>query len=139
MNRKKGSAIATTPIITMFSVVILVSVFICILNYTLPFIWYEKLNIIAQKYIYVIEKFGTLTTNERKNLEIDLINKGFDISKVNISLPKENLKYGSLFEFSINYQYLNKELKFTNGLLRYKESLLPLKVSKYGYIKSNIK
>lgn len=139
MNDKKGSSLITTPIITMFSVVVLISTFICIINYMLPFIWYEKLNLITQKYTYVVEKFGTLTTSERKNLEIDLINRGFDISKIKITLPDENLKYGNLFEFSINYKYLNKELKFTNGLLGYKETLLPIKVSKYGYIKSNIK
>ncbi len=138
MSKKRGSSFVTTPIITVCALIILVSFFITIINYTKPFIWFEKLNIVAQKYLYVVERFGTLTPSEKKDLEIDLINKGFDINKIKISTPKENLKYGNLFEFGISYDYIRKDLTFANGILTFKESIVPLKVSKYGYIKYNI-
>lgn len=138
MKNKKGSSFITTPIITACSLIILIIFFITIVNYIKPFIWFEKLSIITQKYLYVVERFGKLTDNERKDLDIDLINKGFDIDKIKISMPKQDLKYGNLFEFGISYDYLQKELVFENGVLTFKEKILPLRVSKYGYIKYNL-
>lgn len=138
MKNKKGSSFITTPIITACSLIILIIFFITIVNYIKPFIWFEKLSIITQKYLYVVERFGKLTDNERKDLDIDLINKGFDIDKIKISMPKQDLKYGNLFEFGISYDYPQKELVFENGVLTFKEKILPLRVSKYGYIKYNL-
>lgn len=138
MKNKRGSSLITAPIITACSLIVLIIFFITIINYIKPFIWFEKLSIITQKYLYVVERFGRLTESERKDLDIDLINKGFDIDKIKISMPKQDLKYGNLFEFGISYNYPQKELVFENGVITFKEKLLPLRVSKYGYIKYDL-
>ena len=58
---KKGNVIVTAPIILlccMFLILVLGTFYI---NAIKPFIWYEKLNNISNKYMFIIEKYGYLT------------------------------------------------------------------------------
>lgn len=56
------------PIILVISVIVIIFVGVFIINTIIPFIWYEKLNSIAQKYMFVVEKYGYLTENEKNVL-----------------------------------------------------------------------
>lgn len=70
-----------------------------------PFIWHQKLDTIARKYMFVIEKYGYLTDLEEDNLKKELSSQGFNIEKTNIIVPKNPKSYGELIEFSIEYRY----------------------------------
>ena len=58
MNKKGNVAFSLTIVISLMFFVVLA---VYIVNMITPFIWYQKLENIANKYVYVIEKFGYLT------------------------------------------------------------------------------
>lgn len=70
-----------------------------------PLLLQQKLQQIAIKYMYVIEKYGYLTSREKTRLIEELSTKGFETSKITIEYPKSQMPYGSLIEFSISYKY----------------------------------
>ena len=55
MNKKTGNV--TTPIILIMSLGFILVLTIYVLNTILPFVWYQKLQTVANKYLYVTEKF----------------------------------------------------------------------------------
>ena len=46
---KKGNAVATYPLVLMVSIFSIIMVGIFFINSIFPFIWYQKLNMSAQK------------------------------------------------------------------------------------------
>ena len=54
---KKGSTFMITPIIVLFSSIFILIIGMFFVNAIRPFICYEKLNSISNKYMFVIEKF----------------------------------------------------------------------------------
>lgn len=131
---KKGDALVLTPMIVLFSVIIILILGMFFVNAIKPFIWYEKLNDIANKYMFVIEKFGYLTSKEKINLEKDLVNAGFDINKVIIEYPNSKKYYGEILEFVIKYNFEVKLPNFTNGISSSNKQM-DLIVKKYSYSK----
>lgn len=132
MKSKNGDVSMTITLI--ISLALLMVITINIINMLVPFIWYQKLENVANKYIYVVERFGYLTDDEEQELYEELNNDGFDISKITFVCPKSRLAYGTQFEFSIKYNMPYNNLIIFNGVKNEASSVL-LHVKKYGYSK----
>lgn len=136
MYKSKGNSLVATPIVLVISILFIIFIGIFTINNILPFIWYEKLNNIALKYIFVIEKYGYLTDSEIDSLKSDMQDQGFDISKIIIDVPKEQKNYGELIEFSILYNYNQENLSFNEGKIGIKSKIIPIKIVKNSYCKN---
>lgn len=132
MNRKKGNA--TTAITLIISLGFLLILAIYIINTIIPFIWYQKLQSVANKYVYIIEKFGYLTDGEEKELYKELEQDGFDLNQVQLECPKSYLEYGTLFKFEITYNLQQEYSVIANGI-KNEARIVPLRIRKYGYSK----
>ncbi|MBQ8043654.1 MAG: hypothetical protein IJ272_05840 [Clostridia bacterium] len=132
MNNKNGNA--TTAITLIVSLGFLLVLAIYIINTIIPFIWYQKLQAIANKYIYVVERFGYLTDTEEKELYKELEEDGFDLNYIQLECPKSYLEYGTLFKFEITYN-LNQEYNVIADGIKNEAKTVPLRIRKYGYSK----
>lgn len=130
-NNKKGNVAVTYPLILVISIMCIIVISIFFINSIFPFIWYQKLNLIAQKYMFVIEKFGYLTDLEQNTLINELASQGFDTSKIEIYAPNTKKSYGELLEFKINYKYKYKNI---SGLTL-QENIINMVVCKSSYSK----
>ena len=126
---KKGSSAITLPLVIIISIIFIVVFSIFVINMILPFIYYEKLQHISYKYMYIIEKYGYLTYQEEQNLLDDLEKRGFDKKSVRIECPKEAKGYGNLIEFNLTYSYKQKFPIF-KGNLRIVTRVIPINVNK---------
>ena len=133
--RKRGNSLVSMPIILVICVVILIVIGVNFIGIIKPFIMYEKLNKISEKYMFIIEKFGYLTNNEKNSLINELKNKGFDISKISINAPLSVKTYGELLNFDIIYDMYYNTLNFENGKIKLKNNVIKLKVTKNSYSK----
>lgn len=132
MKNKKGNISQIFTLVVSLAILIITIVYI--INMLTPFIWYQKLKNIADKYVYVVERFGYLTDIEREELYKDLSKEGFDMAKITLECPKEKLEYGQMFSFNLKYN-LNIEYGiFADGIKRDSKNIL-LHVKKYGYAK----
>lgn len=134
-NLKKGSTIISTSIILVVSIIVLLCIGVFIINSITPFIWYEKLNNIALKYMFVIEKYGYLTDAEKNTLINDMKSEGFDISEVDLKYPSEQKAYGELLQFSVKYNLKINLPTFSNGIVGIQNKTIPLSINKSSYCK----
>ena len=132
MNEKHGNI--TTVITLIISLAFLLVAAIYIINTLTPFVWYQKLQAVAEKYVYITEKFGYLTDSEEQELYQELKQDGFEIDKVTLDCPKSYLEYGTLFKFEITYTLEQKYNIISNGIKTEARSVL-LQITKYGYSK----
>ena len=133
MNSKRGNA--TTAITLIISLAFLLILTIYIINTIIPFIWYQKLQAVANKYIYVVERFGYLTESEEKSLYKELEEEGFDLQNIHVECPKSYLDYGTLFKFEITYN-LYQEYNVISAGIKNEARVVPLRIRKYGYSKN---
>ena len=132
MKNKKGNI---SYIFTLgISVMMLLITIVTIINMLTPFIWYQKLENIASKYVYVVEKFGYLTIVEKEELINELKNDGFDERKITIECPEYKLAYGESFKFELTYKLKMNGIIFNTEIKRETKEVL-LHVRKYGYSK----
>lgn len=132
MNKKDGNITMTLTL--TISLIILIIITIYMVNMILPFVWYEKLENIANKYVYVVERYGYLTENEENELYKDLEEEGVDITNIELDTPKEYLNYGTLFKFQIKYVLYQNYSIINNGIKNEKRSVV-LNITKYSYSK----
>lgn len=132
MKNKNGNATMAITLIVSLGFLLIFAVYI--INSITPFIWYQKLQAIADKYVYIVEKFGYLTEDEEKELYKELESEGFDISKVVLECPKSYQEYGTLFEFEIKYNLSQEYNVISNGIKNEARTIL-LQIKKYGYSK----
>lgn len=132
MCRKQGNITTTITLIVSLGFLVILTVYV--VNTIIPFIWYQKLQAVANKYVYVIEKFGYLTESEEKELYNDLKDEGFDVSKIKLECPKSQLEYGSLFEFELTYN-LEQEYGVIASGIKKEARTVSLSIKKYGYSK----
>lgn len=132
MNKKNGNV--TTIITLIISLALLVVLTVYIINTIIPFVWYQKLQTVANKYIYVIEKFGYLTDSEEKELYEQLKQEGFKLENLQVEFPKTRLEYGTLFKFEITYNLYQEYGIIANGI-KNEARIIPLRIRKYGYSK----
>jgi hypothetical protein len=132
---KKGNSMISIPIMLIISIFIVIYLSMYIINTITPFIYYQKLNRICEKYMFVIEKFGNLTSIERNLLEEEIKNSGFDISKIIILLPDSNKLYGELITFEISYRLILKVPDLSQGKYSLKERETIIHVKKNSFSK----
>ena len=132
MNIKKGNVSYIFTLI--ISIGMLFITIITIINMLTPFIWYQKLESIVSKYLYVVEKFGYITTFEKDTMLKELKNEGFDTNKIIIICPETRLPYGSNFKFEVVYKLNFNNILYQNEIKRETKEIL-LHVKKYGYSK----
>lgn len=128
---KKGMTTLTTSIVLCISIAMLTITTIFVINLIIPFITYQKIDKVASKYMFVIEKFGYLTDGEYNTLIKDLEKENLKKENFKIDYPKEKLDYGTSFVFSIDYEY---KLKLPITLKDY-EAIIPIRIKKYAYSK----
>lgn len=97
----------------------------------LPFIWYQKLQAIATKYMYIIDKYGYLTSKEEQQMITDMKQDGFDTNYVTISVPKTKQSYGKLINLEIKYIITHNILSLNTKTTK----ATPIIVKKYSYTK----
>ena len=90
---KKGLTAITVSIMTVFCTTMFCILLIYAIECLTPFILHQKLQAVATKYMYVIEKYGYLTTKEKQELLKELKSKGFEQANVSIVCPKEKRNY----------------------------------------------
>lgn len=132
---KKGNTVATYPLIVIISIISIIIVGTFFVNSIFPFIWYQKLNSTAQKYMFVIEKFGYLTNVEKNNLIKDLTEQGFDQNYIEIYAPEQRRTYGELIEFKLIYKYKHKNVGIINNIFSSKDKYINMQISKNSYSK----
>ena len=110
--KKRGSSILATPIMISISMISLIMLTMLIVNLIMPFTIYQKLDNIATKYIFVIEKFGYLTESEKNNLLSDLNQEGIDSNYIKLEYPKKKEPYGNLITLKISYEYAYNIINF---------------------------
>lgn len=102
---KKGSTAISVAIVTVVGIVMICMLVAYVINAITPLILQQKLQAIANKYMYVIEKYGYLTSSEKDTILIELQQEGFDISRITLVYPALKRPYGEILEFSILYKY----------------------------------
>lgn len=132
MYRKNGNATFAITLIISLAFLLILTVYI--INTIIPFIWYQKLQAIANKYVYVVERFGYLTDSEEKEMYKELEQSGFDLTAVQLECPKSYLEYGTLFKFEITYN-LSQEYNVISNGIKNEARTVPLRIKKYGYSK----
>ncbi len=101
----RGSTALTTPLVIAISLFFIALLLVFCVNALMPFIWYEKLSSHSLKYIFVMEEYGYLTPDERKNLLNDLNSSGFDTGNVTILATSTPVEYGEPIFLEIVYNY----------------------------------
>lgn len=129
---KKGQSVITTPIIVLFSIALLVIMTVYCINMIMPFVWYQKMQFIATKYMYIIDKYGYLTTKELILMKEEMKESGFDMNMLKITAPLQKKEYGKLIELKIEYS-LKQKIPLLNSNILQRE--IPLIIKKYSYSK----
>lgn len=132
---KCGNSMVTIPFLLIVSVFMIIIIGTYMMNSIIPFIYHQKLITIANKYMFVIEKFGYLTEEEKSLLNNELITSGFDISKISLKYPNELKEYGQLIELEIDYILVLKMPTISNGTYGSIEKETILKVKKNSFSK----
>lgn len=102
---KRGSTAISVALITVVGIVSICIFIACVLNFITPLILQQKLQSFANKYMYVVEKYGYLTAAEKALMVDELSAEGFDISRISVNCPYSKRPYGEIVEFSISYSY----------------------------------
>jgi len=132
---KRGYSIVAIPFLLIISIFMIIIIGTNIINSIIPFIYHQKLITIANKYMFVIEKFGYLTNEEKNLLMVELNDSGFDTSKVILKYPNELKRYGELVEFEIDYILVLVTPTITGGTYNTIEKETILKVKKNSFSK----
>ncbi len=129
---KKGQSAITTPIILLVSIAIIVIMTVYCINMIMPFVWYQKMQFIATKYMYIIDKYGYLTTKELILMKEEMKESGFDTNMLKITAPLQRKEYGKIIELKIEYR-LKQKIPLLNSNIMQRE--IPLIIKKYSYSK----
>lgn len=133
---EKGNSIVSMPIVIAIIFFIFMIFAVTFVNILEPFIVYEKLSSTSLKYIFIMEEYGYLTTNEREKLSYDLKQKGLDKEKIKVRATSEEREYGEPISLILTYQCDVKVPNFNNSLVPSMETKnIEVKVSKYSFSK----
>ena len=133
MKNKKGEVTQIFTLLVSFAILVITIVYI--INMLMPFVWYQKLQNIADKYLYIVERFGYLTESEKEELYKDLTNEGFDTNNIIVEYPDKKLEYGKKFNFNITYK-LNLKYGVLDDEIKRETKEVLIHVKKYGYSKN---
>ena len=138
MNKRAGSNIVSIPIVFVLLTIFLIIIGYTMLNNLTVFIYYQKLDSVMNKYVFVIEKFGYLTQIEKNNLIKELEEKGINVDDIYLQYPDTKKEYGELIEFNIKYNLKNKIIGFSEGKLDFIEKETIIWVRKNSFSKINL-
>lgn len=134
---KKGNSVITVPVMLVFSIVVLCSIGVLLMNILKPYIMYEKLLSTTLRYMFVLEEYGYLTDDEIDLLIEELAMQGFNREDISVEATQTIQDYGDTVYLSITYNYsldlpLVKEQSLVIDNKTYTNSM---KVVKYGVCK----
>ena len=135
MNKRKGNNMIVLPIIFVICMVCLFFIIYTIFNTLVPLVYYQKLDMIMTKYMFVIEKFGYLTNLEKLSLTNELNSKGFNIDNIEIKYPKNKKEYGEYIEFNIRYKLYMNNINFGSGKIKLEKKETIINISKNSFSK----
>ncbi len=135
LNNKKRGNVAVYPLIVVSSMLFIIAIFIQMYSVIEPLIWYEKLNTISSKYLFITEKYGYLNNSERENLLNELSDSGFDINNIVINVPSMKQDYGKKINFEIMYKCKVNSLNFFNNTFSKNYKYIDMKIEKFSYSK----
>lgn len=130
---KKGSSSLEAMIIFTIIIIALFSIFVFMVNSIMPLIYYQKIDNIATKYMFVIEKFGYLTSDEKDMMVNELKEAGLDETKIDLVYPSYRAAYGQLVELGIKYRYVYK-FAVLGGLIKNKETIISVKKNSFSKV-----
>lgn len=135
LNNKKRGNVAVYPLIVVSSMLFIIAIFIQMYSVIEPLIWYEKLNTISSKYLFITEKYGYLNNSEREKLLNELSDSGFDINNIVINVPSIKQDYGKKINFEIMYKCKVNSLNFFNNTFSKNYKYIDIKIEKFSYSK----
>ena len=138
MNNKKGNNIVILPIIFVILILFIIIISYTMINNLSVFIYYQKIDNVMNKYLFVIEKFGYLTDNEKNNLLQELEEKGIDLNNVYLEYPKQRKEYGELVEFNLKYNLKSKKITINGVKIMFNEKETIIWVRKNSFSKINL-
>ena len=133
--RKKGNTMITAPIVFCITLLMIIMLSVFLINLIIPFVYYEKIDNIATKYIFVIEKFGYLTKKEKDSLLLELQEEGMSLSNIVINYPDKIKEYGTPIELNISYTHKFKTPQILNNILNLKAEETIISVRKNSFSK----
>ncbi len=134
INNKRGETLIAVVFVTFVCIMITVYIFYYLFNIINVFICYEKLNNIALKYMFILERFGYITAEEKKEMVNDLTSNGFDEENITINVPTLKSKFGEKLELSIEYKFRLDSI-IVNNVFSKETEYINLKVKKACYNK----
>ncbi len=102
---QKGSSVITTPVMIALGVLFVSILLVFAIKILTPYIWYEKLSSTCLKYIFVMEEYGYLSHKEKKALESELLEQGFQKKELKIYCTDKKQEYGNPIYLRIHYRY----------------------------------
>ena len=129
---KKGETVITTPLILLISIAFIMILTVFCVNMITPFIWYQKIQLVANKYMYVIDKYGYLTSLELNQMKNELKSEGLDMKSIKITAPTSKKTYGTLIELKIEYNAKQNIILLEGKSMT---RVVPLVIRKYSYSK----
>lgn len=103
--KKDGSTAISVAILTVVGIMLVCVLIAYVINLITPLILQQKLQAVANKYMYVVERYGYLTETEKDEMLEELESEAFDISRISLNYPDFKRPYGEVLELSITYIY----------------------------------
>lgn len=131
----KGDSVISLPLIIVFGVFSILVFTVFIINTISTYIWYEKLQSVSLKYIYIIEEYGYLTNKEKEQLISELERSGFDKNNITINFTDKETEYGFPVYLEIIYNYQYNIINAGIGWNSSKKTNIPMRIYKTTYSK----
>ncbi len=117
IKRRRGSTVLADVFILCVSLLIITITTMFMVNILTPFIYYQKLQMTSQKYMYIFEKYGSLKTAEINEMYSELEKQGFERNKLSIKCTAAPLTYGQEIIFEVKYIYIQKIPTLNTGIV----------------------
>ncbi len=132
---KRGNTSLTIVFVTFICIIISIYIVSYIFNIINVFICYQKLNNISLKYMFILEKYGYLTQDEKDELFNDLQKNNIDTSNVVIDVPEDISSFGTKLDFVIEYKYKLNRIFFSENSFGLNVDYINISVKRSCYSK----
>lgn len=134
---KKANSVITVPILLVFSIIVISSISVLLINVLKPYIMYEKLVSTTLRYMFILEEYGYMTTNDKNMLINDLVKQGFNRDNLFIQATQTLQEYGETVFLSVTYNYELNIPTIQEGtlIIDTRQYISPMNVTKYGISK----
>lgn len=135
IQNRKGNSVVTMPFVLVFGMVCIIMMGTFVVSAITPFIWYEKLHMVANRYLFIVEKYGYLTEIEQQHLLQDLQEQGFEKEKVKLEVTDSIKGYGEPIFLTLSYPVDQKLPVWLNGSLGKENNEVWIRVHKDSFCK----